>query len=390
MSGYVGQTVEAEVRPGAVTSFSLELVADSDPGPTPLTIMTSELPQATVDVPYQASLGAVGGIPPYRWTWGSHGPPGLILDATGLVTGTPGFPAGTHPVRISVVDAEGTSAWADITIEIAATSGLRISSLELGVGEAGQPYADTLRAIGGAPPYMFDWSAPVELEGLTLAASGAVSGIPLRPTGPNGEPATALVTVHDVVGASAIANVAVGVRPAPLVIDTEDLPDGQVGVDYEGHLGASGGYGVRTWTLVSGTLPPGLTVISQSLFGPRVDGTPTAGGTFRFTLQVSDDEFEATREYTIAITGGPVTIVTSTLPDAEVGTPYSVFLVREGGTGPFNWDLVSGSLPQGISLTAGGELTGTPTTAGQASFEVRVRDAASQSATAALTLEVDP
>jgi hypothetical protein len=90
------------------------------------------------------------------------------------------------------------------------------------------------------------------------------------------------------------------------------------------------------------------------------------------------------------ITGSPLSIVTSALPDAAVGTPYSAFLVREGGSGPFQWDLESGNLPAGISLTTEGELTGTPTAAGDASFDVRVQDAGSQSATASLTLHVEP
>jgi hypothetical protein len=392
MAGYVARTIEVQVQAGSTASLAVELVANQDPGPSGLTITTSALPQATVDLPYQASLEAAGGTPPYQWTWGNQGPPGLILDASGLVTGTPGFPAGTHPLRVAVRDAEGTNVWADITIEIVAASGLRVSSVELRVGEAGQPYADTLRAAGGEPPYTFDWDAPFEFEGLILeAATGALSGTPLRPTGPDGQPARAMVTVRDGVGASAIANVAIGIHPAPLVIGTEELPDGEVAVEYEAPLGASGGYGVRTWTVVSGTLPPGLGVISESLYlGPGVVGTPTTGGSFTFTLQVSDSRFQATREYTVAIADGPFSIVTSTLPDAEVGTPYSVFLVRDGGSGPFQWDVVSGSLPAGISLTAAGELTGTPTAPGDASFEVRVQDAGNQSATAHLALHVEP
>lgn len=40
-----------------------------------------------------------------------------------------------------------------------------------------------------------------------------------------------------------------------------------------------------------------------------------------------------------------LSIVTSTLPDADVGAPYSVFPVRTGGTGPYGWDVLSGSTP---------------------------------------------
>jgi large repetitive protein len=392
VSNYVGRMVEAEIRAGAITTLMIELAPTSNPGPPSLKVATSELPQATVDVPYEASLEANGGAPPYTWSWGSQGPPGLLLDAGGIVTGTPEFPAGTHPLRVTVGDVEGMSAFRDLIIEFVASSGLRVSSLELSMAEVGEPYADTLRAAGGAPPYTFDWLPPTDLEGLILEpATGALSGTPLRATSPDGQPDTAMVTVHDAVGASAIANAALGIRPAPLVIATEELPDGQVGVAYEADLAATGGYGNKTWTVVSGTLPPGLNVFDdQSLFGSRVAGTPTTGGTFTFTLEASDDRVQATREYTVAIANGALSIVTSTLPAALVGTPYSVFLVRDGGAGPFTWDVVSGSLPAGVSLTAAGELTGTPTAPGDASFEVRVRDAGSQSATADLTLHVNP
>lgn len=299
---YLSRTVEAEVRAGSVIDLSTELTRDPAYGPV-LSVTTSSLPHATVDVPYEAELEASGGTPPYAWSWGSQGPPGLLLDALGLVAGTPEYPAGSHPIRLTVRDSEGQTAWRDVTIEIVAASGLRVSSLELRQGEAGAAYADTLRASGGAPPYTFEWSEPAELDGLELeTATGALSGTPIRPTGPDGEPATATVTVHDAAGASAIAEVALGVRPAPLVIVTESLPDGVVGEAYEAPLEARGGYGSRTWTVTVGIFPPGLTLYSdESLFGARVQGRPTVAGTFTFTLRASDGRSQATREYTVEI-----------------------------------------------------------------------------------------
>ena len=106
-AGYVSGTLDADIRPGIDNLYDVELTATEPAG---LRVTTSALPQATVDVPYQASLQAAGGTPPYQWTWGSQGPPGLLLDATGVVTGTPGFPAGTHPLCVTVRDAEGMSA----------------------------------------------------------------------------------------------------------------------------------------------------------------------------------------------------------------------------------------------------------------------------------------
>jgi hypothetical protein len=301
-----------------------------------------------------------------------------------------------YPFQVQVSDAENTTASADLTLELVGPSGLRITSLELSIGDARQPYVDTLTAEGGEPPYTFEWIRLYELGPLTLdTATGVVSGVPGSPTGPNGERVGSVVTVRDVVGASAIATVTIGFRPAPLVIIT-DLPDGRIDQQYRVELNAEGGMGGGyAWSVISGALPPGLGLGGGpgTLHGiTRLEGIPTAVGSYDFTLQATDADsvFLATREYTVVIGDPLLSIVTSTLPDGNVGTPYSVFLVREGGAGPYEWDVVSGSLPSGISLSLAGELSGTPTAAGDFSFEVRVRDAGDQSDTQALALHVEP
>jgi hypothetical protein len=253
-------------------------------------------------------------------------------------------------------------------------------------------------AEGGAPPYTFELMglpSGIELD----PATGQLSGTPLEGTGAAGEPLELELLVRDAVGASAFDSISIGVVPGPLVI-TSDLPDGQVGVFYEVPLEHDGGFGnYRTYTVVAGSFPPGLGVAGpESLFGPRVFGTPTLEGTYEFTLQLAlcngrPQECTpqlATKDFVVVIAASPVSIVTSSLPDAEVGIPYSVFLVREGGAGPFEWDLVSGNLPAGIALTLEGELTGTPAAAGSSAFDVRVRDGGGQEATAPLTLQVQP
>jgi Putative Ig domain len=363
-----------------------------DPGPgsedpASLTITTTALPSGTVDLPYEASLQASGGTLPYRWVT-SFDPPGLTINDQGLISGTPDYPAGAHRLEVTVYDAASEAASAELTLEVAASSGLRITSLELTTGDVNQPYVDTVEVAGGAPPYTFEWVNAIAV--LTLDPStGILSGLPTSPTGPTGEGRQTTVTVSDLVGASAFAIVRVGIRPAPLVITT-DLRDGRVAERYSVELSAAGGMGDRTWTVASGALPPGLAIGSSTLHGWNLGGTPTTAGSYSFTLQVSSGGIVAVRDYTVVIADPPLAIVTSALPRAKVGSPYGVFLVREGGSGPFQWDVVDGSLPAGISLSEAGELAGTPTGAGSVSFEVRVRDAGGQSATADLSLQVEP
>jgi len=71
--------------------------------------------------------------------------------------------------------------------------------------------------------------------------------------------------------------------------------------------------------------------------------------------------------------------VTTSVPDATVGTAYNQTITAAGGTRPYTWWLASGSLPPGLHLTGATDrsinLTGTPTTAGSYTFQLRVTDA---------------
>lgn len=55
-------------------------------------------------------------------------------------------------------------------------------------------------------------------------------------------------------------------------------------------------------------------------------------------------------------------------------TPYSLNLTAVGGVAPYTWMVVEGSLPPGLSLSTGGNLSGTPTASTSQSFTVRVTD----------------
>lgn len=68
-------------------------------------------------------------------------------------------------------------------------------------------------------------------------------------------------------------------------------------------------------------------------------------------------------------------VETSTLPDGKVGTSYSASVTAIGGTPPYSWSVVPGSLlPQGLGLDSSGEITGTPTEAGIGLVKVQVSD----------------
>lgn len=84
---------------------------------------------------------------------------------------------------------------------------------------------------------------------------------------------------------------------------------------------------------------------------------------------------------------GPLTIVsTSPLGTATVGSAFSRQLIGSGGTLPYSWSIVSGSLPSGLTMGSNGLIGGTPTAAGTSSFTVKLTDA--QNATTQKDLQI--
>jgi uncharacterized repeat protein (TIGR01451 family) len=162
-------------------------------------------------------------------------------------------------------------------------------------------------------------------------------------------------------------------------------PAGEVGVAYSRLLAVTNGTSPFLWSVSSGALPAGLTLnASTGLLG----GTPTASGTFPFTVQVLDASSQsATRSVTLVIAVAPT--LTFTPPAGEVSVPYSHQPTLTGGTGPFSWMLTAGSLPAGVTLNPStGLLSGTPTASGSNSATIAATGALGQTVSKAATLVI--
>ncbi len=73
-----------------------------------------------------------------------------------------------------------------------------------------------------------------------------------------------------------------------------------------------------------------------------------------------------------------------------MGQSYSVTLQATGGTPSYSWSITSGQLPGGLALApASGQISGTPTTSGQFSFTVAVKDSAPSPQTASKALAIN-
>jgi len=264
---------------------------------------------------------------------------------------------------------------------------LGITTTALPDAPVARAYSAPLAVFGGTGPYswsLVDGSLPA---GLHLTAGGTVTGTPTV-VGTS----TFTVRVRDSSSPKNSATHTVTLTVVPMAITNSDLPDGVVQKAYPTTtLTVSGGAGSRTWSVVDGSLPTGMKL--SPTFG-TLSGTPTATGSFTFTVHVSDGSNpanEATKQFTIVI--APMSIVTTSLPDAKVKSTYSQTLTLNGGKKAFTWTVTSGALPAGLHLTAGtGTISGAPKTAGTYTFTVHVTDSGTptNSADQTLTLVVDP
>lgn len=173
----------------------------------------------------------------------------------------------------------------------------------------------------------------------------------------------------------------------PLSVTTIQLPQATTGQQYSTQLQATGGEPPYTWVITSGTLPPNLTISSAGV----ISGIPATAGTYPITVQVTD-QFNNTANANLSLTviQGTLIITTQSLPNGTQSVAYNATLGAAGGTPPYTWSVISGSLPAGLTLDAGsGLISGTPTTPGTSLFQIQVADSAGAFAQANLQVVIN-
>lgn len=254
----------------------------------------------------------------------------------------------------------------------------------------GVSYGYSIPILGGTAPYVWSMDAGQLPQGLSLSSSGYISGTPTYASG------TAFtVTARDSRGRTATRQLALNVDPDQVLsVSTASVPTGNVGQGYSTNLYAVGGTAAYRWSLDSGMLPTGLSFDAAG----RISGTFASAGTFSFVVRVTDAlNRTATKAFTMVVGGGVATgsgaaslrVSTSVLPDGVTGVWYGYNLGAEGGTAPYAWSLVSGTVPAGLSFE-GGSVYGSPTGSGTSAFTVKVTDSRGVSATQVFSLVVHP
>jgi len=373
-------------------------------------IQTVLLPQGAVGVPYGvfgagAVLSATGGTGTYTWSIVSGSlPPGLALDPmSGIISGTP-TTLGNYVFTVQVTDQASLSYRQQLSIYVQGVVSITPAVLPSGAANVAYPPVQ-LVATGGLPPYVWcvvessgtcdQGNGGALPPGLSLSSDGIISGTPTT----DGTPTTFTAKVMDSESAPGVPAVGTGNFTITIMsIVTTSLPAGYLNTAYSSTLTVAGGLLPYTWSIVSGSLPPGLSLDPASCTASKganckITGTPTKIGAYPITFEVTDGEKSnpavAMASLTLNVFQTQLTITTTSLPPGIVGIAYNTTLQATGGTPPYTWSISSGTLPPGLALNGStGVISGTPTTTGSYGLTLQVQDTSNPPQTASGTFAI--
>jgi hypothetical protein len=184
--------------------------------------------------------------------------------------------------------------------------------------------------------------------------------------------------------------------PNPITIAPTDLPNAQVGVSYTQTITATGGAGSFTYSLSSGTLPPGLSLDTAG----TISGVPSLPGgappwVYVFAVKATDmNGCSKTQTYVVLVNDAAcptIDVSPATLSPGYVGKAYSQTLMATGGTDPYSFSIGAGTLPTGLSLDpATGVISGSPTIPGSYIFNIVAMDSNGCTGRQQCTLQICP
>jgi len=229
-------------------------------------------------------------------------PEGLTLPTVSTLNADDGaitsnmaiVPAGMGNDSIDAYAPTDTQLILDISSYFAPIAPLNIETTTLPATTINFGYAAPLVVVGGIPPYTWTLTHGAPPPGLMLAAPGEIYGEPasmdmgeyqftVKATDSNSPPSTASATLVIQVISS----------PSGLEVTTGSLPAGTVNTPYNALVAATGGITPYTWSILSGTLPTGVSLNPTT---GLISGLPGSTGLWQFTIQVTDNQMNTSRQ----------------------------------------------------------------------------------------------
>lgn len=387
---------------GAGGTTTVQVVATNEAGSdsVEVTITVNEAPEITGPAAATYTVGVAGG--PSTFTASTGFPASALATSSTLPAGVTFQDHGDGTATIAGTPADGTGGVYVITIT--ADNGtppdathvftLTVNEAPTLTGPATAGF--TVGSNGASAVFTSDGYPAATLMAADLPAgltfddhgdgTGRIVGNPADGTGgeydvvvtaANGTAPDASVTVHLVV------------TEAPEITGPTSA---RFVAGFNGTIGfTTDSYPQATLT-AAGDIPPGITFTDHGDGTGSLHGTApvSAVGDHTILIHASNSAGSATLEITLTVVP-PLSITTTALPAASVGTSYGSQIQATGGQPAYSFSVVGGALPAGLTLNSDGTVTGVPTgPTGTSSFTVKVLDSAlpSQSFTKVLTITV--
>jgi hypothetical protein len=298
---------------------------------------------------------------------------------TAFTVQSPGSGYTSPPTGITPISVHGTGA-------SVAFRGDRFAAI-LTITNGGQSYTTppTITFSGGG--------ATTQSTATATLGTGAQTGQVVSILVSNGSGYTTLpeVTIAPPTASAQVAfTMKITVNP-PLAITTTTLPNPVVNQPYSQMITSNNAAsGAVTYAVTSGSLPAGLELKPWGL----LTGTPTAAGLSPFTVTATDTSGVVTSQsydtFTVGTTpAAALVFTTTTLPSTAPSATYQQSIAVTGGSGALTFAIVNGALPNGLSLSSSGIISGSGgISAGLATFTVRVTDSLGNAAYQGYTLGV--
>lgn len=334
----------------------------------------ANLVQGTRFVPYSYQFQPTGGKGPFTAAiTGGSLPPGVTVSNNnfGIVfSGTP-TTGGTFNFTVQIKDSGSNQQTITGGESVVIDTKMVVTQPNLPYGILGRPYQAVITIVNDVPP--LKWTGlPLGLIGND---SGGISGTPTQTTFGGG------IQIADSSSPPQTAFFPAMVVYGPIVVPRGQVQQMRVGSAGGAGFIANGGVPPLAWSLQSGSAPPGLSLQAAGF----VNGSPTAAGTYTFGVHVADSASPPQtydEPVTVVVLPPLPSLTVPMLPVATVGQQYSAALQASGGTPPYNWNVIIGRVPPGMSIDSSGNLTGTPTVPNTYPFTVQIIDSANPPQTA--------
>ncbi len=359
-------TVQDSLSPPEVVSEQLTIVVNPPALAIANALPSQALSHMLLNRPFSGRVVAIGGVPPYHFLLLSGAlPPGTfgsIDPNTGQFGGTPST-AGTFNFTVIVSDSASPAnqASGSFSVTVAPPLGRNdtpatATSLP-GNGSFSASISPYIDPPNGTPvPGDNDYYKLVSLGGSTVHVETQAKR--LNPNNPldtvleivdgNGQPLTTCRQPGDTSSNFNSACINDDISASPRVQDSA--------LDFQ---------------------VPGASNVSDTFYAHVLDWRGDARPDMTYTLQISGII-------------PPLAVATSSLAPGSNGVAYSRQLASVDGTGTITWSVLGGALPPGLTMSASGGISGTPTTDGTYTFTVQATDSANppQTATAPESIQI--